>query len=122
MVKDESPIVKTKEAVRNLQIISGETGELFDVAAQIVTQVPNGSREKGDGLQRPPDPEAFKERAQGVKGVRSKGDRMAIFSNLDLLPPCPEREKGISAEKGKATELKAVHSAFQQEARGSLPD
>jgi hypothetical protein len=122
MVKDESAIVKTKEAVRNLQVISGETGELFDVAAQIVTKVPDGSREKGDGLYPPADLEAFEERAQGVKRVRLEGDRMAIFSDLDLLSPRPEREKGISAEKGEATELKAVHPAFQQEARGSLPE
>lgn len=122
MVKDESAIVKTKEAVRNLQVIRGERGESFGVATQIVTEVPDGSREKGDGLFPPADLEAFEECTERVKGICSEGDRVAVFPDLDLLSPRPEREKGISAEKGEATELKAVHSAFQQEARGSLPE
>jgi hypothetical protein len=122
MVKDESAIVKTKEAVRNLQIISRERGKLINVAAQIVTQVSDGSREKGDRLKRPADPEAFEECTEGVKRVRLEGDRMAILSDLDLLSPRPECEKGISAKIGESTKLKAVHSAFQQKARGRLPD
>jgi hypothetical protein len=103
MVKDESAIVKTKEAVRNLQIISRERGKLFNVAAQIVTQVSDGSREKGDGLFPPADPEAFEDRTEGVEGVRLKGHRMAILSDLDLLSPRLELEKRISTEKGEAT-------------------